>query len=730
MGVYKNMITEKSALEAYVSRLISEYHYPEVDIQREIPYAFGKARYRFDILVMKQGKPYILIEVKTLTRNLQSSVDQLRRYVRTLTVDFAVVTDGHNDKCYKVNRDTYEIHLTPIPDIPSYGKTLAFIGKHSNRELIKAKPGQLNNIIWEIVNRFRSHSGLTTEEAFKKTLNLLILKTYDEESEEGMFRASFEEPPENVRSRIQILLTKTKKEYPTILKDTLEIDNQLLRDMVYAFQKYSVKDSMEGIEGTKLPINKVLGSESYMYSTPKNLVKLMIDLLAPEKGSTFIDPACGVGGLLTEVALRGLQVTGIERLVDIAQYAKASLALSGLKGQVINAESLGIFDHHGLASLKNNFDYAAVVPPFGGKISDERLNRFFLGSNKRNQSIEVLFLEHTIRFLREGGKMTIVIPEGLLFGDSYNDAREFVLRQCIVKAIITLPAGLLLPLSSIKTALLLLEKSPERGTRKEDKVYVANVEHTKDFEKIVTIYRDFVNKKIIPEEDHIFITSLENPKQINYGYLKGLQKLNSQNKQGISSEWPQVQLQNIARLTTGIRMKSIGKKNAKGEAIYIRAGDIDDLLLDLGESDRINTSDDVSRYTAKSGDVLMTRAGTVGRVALVEDDSVPIILGSNVLKISINDKVRVLPEFLLAVLRSEHGQMQIEMFTGGSTIRAISVSGLRQIMIPLPPKAEQEKVASQIKKIIESKKEAIKISNEMKRKEGRMLNELNELIRR
>lgn len=724
------MITEKSALEAYVSRLISEYHYPEVDIQREVPYAFGKARYRFDILVMKQGKPYILTEVRVSAGKPQSFIEQLRRYVKAIAVDFAVATNGHNDICYRVDRDTYETRLTPIPDIPSYGKTLASIGKQSEGKLVRAEPGQLSNILWGILDRFRSHSSLTIEEVFNKIMTVLVLKVYDEKSEEGMFRASFEEPPENIRSRIQVLLTKAKKEYPIILKDALELDDELLQDIVFAFQKYSVTNSMEEIKGAKLPTNKVLGPRAqYEHSTPEDLVRLMIDLLTPEEGSTFIDPACGVGGLLVDAASRGLKVTGIEMIAEVAQYARVNLALSGLGGQVITAESLGILEIGELESLRNSFDYAAIVPPFGGKVTDWRLNKFVLGSNKRSQRIDALFVEHTIQLLREGGRMTVVIPEGLLFGDSYNDFREFVLKQCTVRAMITLPAGLLLPLSSIRTALLLLEKSPERGTRKEDKVYVTNVEHTKDFEEIVTIYRDFVNKKIIPEEDHIFITNLENPRQINYDYLKGLRKLNSQNKQG-TPEWPQVQLQNIARLTTGIRKKSIGKKNAKGEAIYIRAGDVDDLLLDLGESDRINTSDNVFRYTAKSGDVLMTRAGTVGRVALVEDDSIPIILGSNVLKISINDKAQVLPEFLLAVLRSEHGQSQIKMFTGGSTIRAISVSGLRQIMIPLPPKAEQEKVASQIKKIIESKKEAIKISNEMKRKEERMLNELNELIRR
>ena len=727
MEDYKHMYTEQKALEEYVRRLIHEYSYPKADIQREMPYSFGRARYRFDIVVMKEGKPYILVEVKTVRKNLLAAKDKLRNYLKALNVEYAVITDGYNDKCYKVHRDAYETHLELIPDIPAYGKTLDSIGKLSEKELTRTKPLQLENITWEILNRFRSYLGISPEEAFKKILNLLLLKAYDEKSEQRLFRANYQEPPENIRLRLQTILEKAKKEYPTILEDALELDDNILREIVYAFQKYSVKDSMKEIEGSILPLEKVLGRDIYMYSSPRKLTKLMMDLLEPENGATFIDPACGVGGLITEAASRGLKVTGIEMLVDIAQYAKANLALSGLKGEIINAESLGLLEDAHHRNLKSYFDYAAVVPPFGGKIADERLDYFILGSNKTSQRSDVLFLEHTIRFLREGGRMCIVVPVGLLFGDYSYEAREYMLKNCIVKAIITLPSGLFWPFTGIKTVLLLLEKFLNRGTKITDQVYVANVEEKEDFEIIVKTFRDFEKKKVIPEEKDVFIINLENPRQLNFDYLQGKHKITTKKREAFP-EWPQVQLQNIARLTTGIRMKRIDSKRAEGEAIYIRAGDVNDLLLDFDNSEKIKASGNFSRYTAEPGDILITRAGTVGRVALVPDYAVPLIIGSNVLRVNITDKKRILPEFLLAVLRSDYGQTQIGMFTGGSPIRAISVSGVRQIMIPLPPIAEQQKVASQIKKIIETKMEAIKISNRLKLKEVKMLKKLNMMI--
>ena len=721
------MINERLREETYVGRLVNEYRYPKSDIQQEVSHSFGRARFRFDVVVMKEGKPYILAEVKVGTKISQNAADQLLRYVKAIDVQFAVLTDGVADKCYKVKRDSYETYLVEIPDIPPYGKTLEVIGKHSNEELIKVASSQIDQILFHIFDKTRATMNIRT--AFNEILKLLVLKVYDEKRETGMFRASLDEPPENVKSRIKVLLTKAEKEYPNLLQDGIMLNEFLLREIVYEFQKYQLKDSLQEVVGSKLPFEKVLGHQAFEYTTPRTLVKMMIDLLSPEKGSSFIDPACGVGSLLTEAASRGLNVIGVEIEAEIAKFAEANLALSGFKGRIINSESLGIYEHPELNLSLESFEYAAVVPPFGQKISDSRLSQFITGSNRRNQNAEVLFIEHTIRFLRRNGKMVIVIPQGFLFGDSYYEARQFLLRTCRVKAIVNLPTSLFLPLTSIRTTLLLLEKFPEKGTQNEDKVYVASCDNPSEFDRLVNSYRKFENEGTVTE-DFAFITHIENAKQINPDYLKGMQELGDKKAKGESPDWPQVPLQNIANIITGVRMEDAGEKSEVGKSLYVRAGEVNDLLIDSDSCDRVAAKGDVSTYAAQSGDILMTRAGTVGRVALVQDDTAPLILGSNVLKISITDKTRISPKFLLAVLRSDYGQKQIEMFTGGSTIRTISVSGLRQIKIPIPPSEEQERVALQINRIIEAKLEASRLSKQFKSKEQELLKELNDAVGR
>jgi type I restriction enzyme M protein len=721
------MIDEKLPEDRYIERLVNEYRYPKLDIQREVAYSFGRARFRFDVIVMKEGKPYILVEVKTGPKITQMATDQLLKYVKAIDVQFAVLTDGVTDKCYKVKRDAYETDLLSIPDIPPYGKTLEVIGKHSNEELIKVGSNQINRILFYVFDKTRSTLNIRT--AFNEILKLLVLKVYDEKRETGMFRASLNEPPENVNSRIMVLLTKAQNEYPNLLKDQIHLDNYLLREIVYEFQKYQLKDSLQEVVGSKLPFEKVLGTDAFEYTTPRTLVKMAMDLLSPEEGSSFIDPACGVGSLLTEAASRGLKVTGIEINTEIAKYSEANLALSGFEGQIINADSLKIMESPPPNLSYSKFDYAAVIPPFGQKIDDPRLNQFITSSNKRSQNTEVLFIEHTIRFLRRNGKMVIVIPQGILFGDSYYEARQYLLKTCKIKAIVNLPTNMFVPLTSIRTTLLLVEKMPEEGTLPKDRVFVASCDNAAEFDKLVSSYRKFEKDGTLAE-DFAFIAHIDNAKQINPDYLKGMQDLKDKSAKGELPSWPQVPLQNIASIVTGVRMETIGKKSDLGSSLYVRAGEVNDLLIDADTCIRVNAERNVQNYTAQRGDLLMTRAGTVGRVALVQDDTVPLVLGSNVLKISITNKSQILPKFLLAVLRSDYGQKQIDMFTGGSTIRTISVSGLRQIKIPVPPIEEQERVAQQMTQIIETKSEANKISKKFKLKEQELLEKLNNAIGR
>lgn len=727
------MDTESSRLEEYVSRLVSEYCYPARSLRRDVLYPFGRARYRLDILVTKEGRPYIVIEIKT--KSLEMASDQLVSYVRATGANFAVASDGYTDRCYKVVRDTYETRLKLIPDIPSFGKTLEDIGKHSNSALVRISRGHLHGTILSVVDVIHSKQFLSREEAFKEVLRLLLLKVFDETKKDAMFRALVGESAENIKSRIIALSMQASDRYSAIpfLKDPSKLSTETIAMIVYNFQKYSIHDSVKDIAGSKLPAEEILGPRAYEYFTPGILAKFMIDLLQLKKGSTFLDSACGFGSLLVEAASRGAIVTGFDINSDIVQYAKVNLALAGLSGKIMAQDSLRIpegFDEVVNSNVgKIGFDYAAVVPPFGGRIEDERLNSFDLGLKKKSQTTEVLFFESTLRLLREGGKMAIVLPESFLFADSAYDAREFMLRKSKIIAIISLPNRVLSPNLAFNSSLVVLQSSPSRGTTEQDPVFVAIVEDEKEFDSLAYQLGAFQEQETVPAERDVFITHLTSAKQINADYLRAsisMELIDSRLAGRKGSD--NVELQEIADLTTGARLEDIGQEDQEGDVFYIRGGNVGDLSLEVNDNDRVRARVDISRWSAQPGDILMTRAGTVGRVAMVMGDCLPVVIGSNIIRIRLSDKNRVLPEYLLAYLGSERGQAQISMYTGGSVIRAASISGLKRVRIPIPSMERQLKVATQVGRLLEAKRDAMEVLSKMRMKEEKIRKELEKSV--
>jgi len=708
----------------YSNRLMNEYHYPRDCIQERVPYAFGKARYRIDIVVLKDGKPYIVIETSAKT-NPPEVIDQLQGYLRATNAEFAVATNGFIDRCYKVSHISPEGLLESIPDIPQYNKNLGDLGYHKNADLVRMSPLQFQEVILHIRDGIYLRQGLSRDETTKQLAKLLLLKVYDETLSDGLFRAHYNEPPENVTSRIKALAMKAREKYPSILAEPPNLGDELLSRCVSILQKYSLRDSGIGIIGSKYPIFDLLGHPGLEFSTRRDVIKLMIDLLNPSRGSTFIDPACGVGGLILEAARRGCKVTGIEINANIAQYARMNLAISGLSGQIITYDSLSPQNtsDSGFLNpvLEGSFDYAAVDPPYGVRIDDQRLNEFSLGAARKSQSSEALFLERTYRFLKQNGKMIIMLPDAFLSSDSTLDAREFAMKGSSIRAIVSLPENSSTT-ASIRASLLLLERSARKDNATHD-VFVAILENFANAERVVSAFRAFQDGRFT-QSDNMFVINLISPRKMNVRYLQGA-FLEAQMRS--KPQYPIVRLCEIASLTTGVQMERIGKSDSNGKFLYVRAGNVGDFMLNLDKAEKMNVSMDASKWLAKPGDILLTRAGTVGRVALVSEDSPQIIIGSNVAKISIQEGDRVLPEYVVAFLASEQGMREIRMYTTGAPIKSISSSALGQIKLPLAPIERQIEIAGQLRRIIDSKRESNRIIEKMRAREEQLRIELNRL---
>lgn len=122
-------------------------------------------------------------------------------------------------------------------------------------------------------------------------------------------------------------------------------------------------------------------------------------------------------------------------------------------------------------SIQGLYKYILANPPFTGKVDSVRisqnLDRVYppqLDKDGKRKNIivqsELLFLERIIYMLEEGGRAAVIVPEGVLFnsGKSHKAVRKLLLTDCTLDGVVSLPSGVFLPYTGVKTSILLFTK--------------------------------------------------------------------------------------------------------------------------------------------------------------------------------------------------------------------------------------------------------------------------------
>ena len=133
-----------------------------------------------------------------------------------------------------------------------------------------------------------------------------------------------------------------------------------------------------------------------------------------------------------------------------------------------------------LLSERFTFDALMANPPFAGDIKESRiLHQYELGfkPNKKTQTQvgrDILFIERNLDFLRPGGRMAIVLPQGRFNNSSDERIREFIFKRARILAVVGLHSNIFKPHTGTKTSVLFVQKwndDPKQGPlcpRKED----------------------------------------------------------------------------------------------------------------------------------------------------------------------------------------------------------------------------------------------------------------------
>ena len=215
------------------------------------------------------------------------------------------------------------------------------------------------------------------------------------------------------------------------------------------------------------------------FRTPKHIINMMVELLAPTPDDWICDPACGTAGFLVSAAeyIRGHyeQTMTAEQWEHFSGPAftgfdtdRTMLRISAMN-LMLHSISRPEIDYRDSVSKQNEirgkYTICLANPPFKGTVDTESINDN-LKAVTNTKKTELLFVALFLRMLKKGGQCACIVPDGVLFGSS--NAHKALRRELVenhqLRAVISMPSGVFKPYAGVSTAVLVFTKTDAGGT--------------------------------------------------------------------------------------------------------------------------------------------------------------------------------------------------------------------------------------------------------------------------
>lgn len=350
--------------------------------------------------------------------------------------------------------------------------------------------------------------------------------------------------------RLKSIYKSAKKQYKNILSENkIDWNNsrhiRVAQTIVQEFQRYSFTKSSRGDLYQLVFYNfatKFKKEENAQFLTPIPIIDFVVSLVNPKRTETICDPCCGIADFLSvsyansDFKLKDNNLFGLDNDYNMTVLAQLNMLLNGDGNANIHyVEDKGSIDHKLLDDgkiialdenyhLSGNWDnrpdgtelmkYDVVLtnPPFGKgrnldlkKSEDLRVAKFYetyekyIETNpKDGLDLGVVFLENAVRSIKENGRFGIVLSNSIASNKSFEFAREWLLHQVRIVALIDLPPNIFAE-TGVNTTIIIGYKPPkselENLIKDDYSVFVrevANVGYTKKT----------LNRNVIFENDY------------------------------------------------------------------------------------------------------------------------------------------------------------------------------------------------------------------------------------
>jgi type I restriction enzyme M protein len=540
--------------------------------------------------------------------------------------------------------------------------------------------------------------------------------------------------------------------------------------LAFTVNKLQNVDFSDTTDAKGLAFQKFLAStekaDRGQFFTPEPVINFCVEFLQPKPHEKIIDPTCGSGGFLFsayQYLLDNFQVSkqeiipnlfGIDINKTIVKIAKMKLLLEcNTSLNIVAQNSLEDLDELALSfgqPIENQMDIVLTNPPFGtlGKITNEKLLRKYelgykwQGENTNyfktktlhtGQTPEILFIERCLQLLKEGGRMAIVLPNGMFENLSLEYLRIFIKQKARVFAVVNLPQETFIPFGTgVKTSILFLKKETEKDLSQ--KVFFGRVTKLgyqgnkngtaiykkdefgnllkdqnnepildEDFSKTIQDYKKFQQTNEIQTENSFSFPVAELNGRFDFDYYapenrKLLNKLKSLNA---------VKLADLCEI---VKVKSKKLSQPNETVNYIELSDINTHSYEIINATEYLVHELPSRasYEVRENDILTAVAGnSIGTskhaTALVTKEYEGNIC-TNGFRVLRNCKVDLY--YLLYYLRTEMFLKQVFMYRTGAAIPNISDYDLGRILVYLPEEKVLQEISEKVRYSFELRKQA------------------------
>ena len=275
--------------------------------------------------------------------------------------------------------------------------------------------------------------------------------------------------------------------------------NKMLRHLIHDFAGMDLSDTGDDIIGNSYMymierFGADAGKKAGEFFTVRNVASLVAKLAEPKPGARICDHCCGSGGLLLlageeveKQSSKNYALYGQESTGSTYQLARMNMFLHGKDsarlewGDTLNNPLLVENDH------LMKFDNIVANPPFSLKkwgaehAEADKYKRFWRGVPPKDKG-DFAFITHMVETAKpKTGRIAVIVPHGVLFrSGAEGKIREQLIKENIIDAVIGLPAGLF-QTTGIPVAVLVIDRSREKGGANEKKKDIFFIEASKEF---------------------------------------------------------------------------------------------------------------------------------------------------------------------------------------------------------------------------------------------------------